>query len=159
MLATTLDHIRAHHPCASGWEKLLKHLGKTRSDDDVLPCAVILDSNELDDALWCCRCEPQHHREWRLFAVWCGRQVQYLMRDPRSVAALDVATRHATGVATDEDLAAASAAAWDAWDAALAAARDAASAAARDAALAAARAAQARAFRQLVTTGEVPPFF
>jgi hypothetical protein len=53
-------------------------------------------------------------RELRKFAVWCARQVQHLMTDPRSVAALDVAERHAEGLATDEELAAAGAAAWDA---------------------------------------------
>jgi len=66
-------------------------------------------------------------RELRLFAVWCARQVQHLMTDPRSIAALDVAERHANGEATDEELAAA-------WAAARDAARDAARAAARDAA-------------------------
>jgi hypothetical protein len=72
--------------------------------------------------------------------VWCARQVQHLMTDQRSLAALDVAERHANGEATDEELAAARAAACDAArDAAWAAARDAAWAAARDAAWDAAR--------------------
>ncbi len=55
-------------------------------------------------------------RELRLFAVWCARQVQHLMSDPRSVDAIDVAERYADGKATDDELAAAraaaSAAAW-----------------------------------------------
>ena len=83
-------------------------------------------------------------RELRKFAVRCARQVQHLMTDPRSVAALDVAERHAEGLATDEELNAAWAAAWAAWAAALAAwdaARDAARAAARAAAWDAARSA------------------
>ena len=53
----------------------------------------------------------------RLFAVRCARRVQHLMTDPRSIAALDVAERHARGEATDEEMKAASAAAWDAADA------------------------------------------
>lgn len=61
-------------------------------------------------------------RELRKFAVWCARQVQHLMTDPRSVAALDVAERHAEGLATDEELAAARAAGVAAWAAAWAAA-------------------------------------
>jgi hypothetical protein len=64
-------------------------------------------------------------RELRKFAVWSARQVQHLTTDPRSVAALDVAERHAEGLATDEELNAAWAAARAARDAALAA-RDAA---------------------------------
>ena len=73
----------------------------------------------------------------RLFAVRCARRVQHLMTDPRSIAALDVAERHAKGEATDEELAAARTAAWAAaWAAASAssAAATAACAAARTAA-------------------------
>ena len=43
-------------------------------------------------------------KELRLFAVWCERQVQHLMPDERSIAALDVAERRANGNATDEEL-------------------------------------------------------
>ena len=131
MITTTLNKIRDHSPCKEGWEKLLKHLGKTKADDEPLPFAVIVESNGLDDALWCCRTAPERDREWRLFAVWCARRVQHLMIDPRSVAALDVAERFARGEATVEELAAARDAAGAA---AGVAARDAAGAAARDAA-------------------------
>lgn len=72
-------------------------------------------------------------RELRLFAVWSARQAQHLMADPRSIAALDVAERHALGNATDEDLdaawSAAGSAAWSAADAARSAAGSAADAA------------------------------
>ena len=110
MLTTTLNRIREHRPCKEGWEKLLKHLGKTQGDDEILPYTVILDSNGLDDALWCCRAEPQYSREWRLFAVWCAEQVQPLMKDERSLDAIDVARKFAEGEATQEELNAA----WDA---------------------------------------------
>ena len=80
------------------------------------------------------------------------------MTDARSVAALEVAERHANGLATDDELEAgrAAARAAQAW----AVASDAASAAARAAAGAALAAAQAAAlaaaFRQLVSTGTLP---
>ena len=61
-------------------------------------------------------------RTLRLFAVWCARQVQHLMTDPRSVAALDAAERFANGEAAEDELAAADAAAAAAWAAARAAA-------------------------------------
>lgn len=48
----------------------------------------------------------------RRFAAWSARRVQHLMDDPRSIAALDVAERHADGLATDEELIAARDAAW-----------------------------------------------
>ena len=118
MITTTLNRTREHGPCKGGWQKLLSHLGKTQADDEPLPFSVILASNGIDDALWCCRAEPQHAKEWRLFAVWCARQVQHLMNDPRSITALDVAERHAVGAATDYELAAALEAAKSAvWDA------------------------------------------
>ena len=103
MIHTTLNAIRAHDPCVEGWRKLLAHLGQTEADDEPLPFATIVKSNGLDDALWCCRAAPEHDREWRLFAVWCARQVQHLMTDPRSVAALDVAERYANGQASKEE--------------------------------------------------------
>ena len=121
-MKTTLNKIRAHSPCKEGWEKLLKYLGKTKADDEPLLLLTILDSNGLDDALWCFRAIDGRDKEIRLYAVWCARQVQHLMRDPRSRAALDVAERYANGEATAEELAVAWAAAWDAaWDAGAAA--------------------------------------
>ena len=114
MITTTLKRIRDHKPCLEGWTKLLKHLGKTQADDEPLPFSIILESNGIYDALWCCRAEPQYAKEWRLYAVWCARQVQHLMTDSRSLAALDVAERYANGQATEPELAAAWDAAWDA---------------------------------------------
>jgi hypothetical protein len=144
MITTTLNKIRKHQPCADGWEKLLTHLGKTGADDEPLAFATILESNGLDDALWCCRAAPEYDKEWRLFAVWCARQVRHLMKDSRSLNALDVAERFANGLATEDELKAA----WDAaGDAAWDAAGDAARAAAGDAAWAAARAAAGYAAR------------
>ena len=152
MITTTLNRIREHDPCKCGWEKLLKYLGKTQADDEPLPFSVIVESNGIQDALWCCRAEPQHSKVWRLYAVWCARKVQHLMRDERSIAALDFAERHANGLATDDELRAARDAAlytvlgsamdssWAvAWEAAMDAARYAARASAWDAAWNAAR--------------------
>ena len=173
-ITTTLNAIRKHSPCKDGWERLLTHLGKTKADDEPLPLTVVLDSNGLDDCLWCLRVVDGYDREFRLFAVWCARQVQHLMTDQRSIDALDVAERYANGEATDKELSAAWDAARDAawaaarsaaWDAALAVARSAARAAARaalsaaraaawDAAWDAARAAQESKLRELLETGE-----
>ena len=50
-------------------------------------------------------------RQQREYALKCARRVQHLMRDPRSIAVLDVAERHLRGEATDEELAVARAAA------------------------------------------------
>ena len=150
MLTTTLNAIRDQDPCVDGWQELLAYLGKTGPDDEPLTFATILDSNGVDNALWALRCVTGHDRAIRHYAVWCARQVQHLMMDPRSVEALDVADRYADGLATDEELSAAEAAALAAaeaaakaaaWAAAKAAAEDAAWAAAQAAAWAAAQAA------------------
>ena len=177
-MKTTLNKIREHLPCTSGWEKLLRSLNKTKADDEPISIVQIIDSNGLDDALWCLRAITGHDREIRHYMFWCARQVQHLMTDPRSIAALDVAERFAYGLATQEELAAAGSAAWDAaraaagdagsagsaawaaawaaedvaWDAARAAedaAWAAAGNAAGDAAMAAARAAQEKKLREL----------
>lgn len=117
MITTTLNAIRAQHPCEDGWKRLLIDLGKTKADDEPLPLVTILDSNGIDDALWCLRAVEGYDKEKRVFAVWCARQVQHLLTDPRSIAAIDVAERFAYGKATQEELEAA----WAAADAARAA--------------------------------------
>ena len=169
---TTLNLIRSHSPSDKFWEKLLEHLGKTKADDEPLSLATILESNGLDDALWCLRAVPNCGKEARLFAVWCARQVQHLMADPRSLSALDVAERHANGKATDEEFSAACRAAWDAardadwsaagaaacvaaWGAARGAARDAFTIAARSAAGNAARQKQEKKFIEMFCQEEL----
>ena len=148
---TTLNRIRACHPCGidprkkplKGYQKLKAFLGPDYGDDTPIPYVVIAESNGLDDALWCCRAEPQYAKEWRLYAVWCARQVAHLMTDQRSKDALDVAERFALGDASQEELDAARTAAWAvAWAVARDAARTAARTAAWDAAGDAARAAE-----------------
>ena len=153
MIHITLNQILASDPCADGWAKILHARGKITeqqmqdavdggvvpksynklADDEAFPLSLAMESNGLDDVLWSLRCLPDEHRLWRKYAVWCARQVQHLMTDPRSTNALDVADRHADGLASDDELAAARAAAGDAGDAAWAAARAAARAAAVDA--------------------------
>ena len=142
-MTTTLRKIRAAGPCGMrlengqrfGYLKLRYHLGDGYVDDTPINIATILDSNGLDDALWCLRAVDGHAREMRLYAVWCARQVQSRLEDQRSLTALDVAERHANGAASNDELAAAWAAAWGARANAAYAAR--ANAAAYDAAYAA----------------------
>jgi hypothetical protein len=140
-LTTTLNRIRARGPCEDGWKRLLAGLGKTEADDEPLPFATIVRINGLNFALWCAGAEPQHEREWLLFAVWCGRQGQHRLTDPRSLAPEAAAEAAAEDDAEDD--------AEDAeWDAARAA--DAAAWAAAQAAWDAAREAQAAEFLRIV---------
>ena len=87
MMQTTLRKIRAAGPCGMrlkdgkrvGYLKLRHHLGKGYGDDTPVDIATIIDSNGVDDALWCLRAVDGHAREMRLYAVWCARQVQSLL--------------------------------------------------------------------------------
>jgi len=74
-MKTTLNKIRSHSPCRSGWTTLLNNLCKTKADDEPLAITTILDSNGLDDALWCLRAVDGYQREMRLYAVDCARAV------------------------------------------------------------------------------------
>lgn len=139
MITISLNKIRDKSPCHDGWGKVLrahKHLGM----DAEFPLTSVLNSNDLADTIWCFECLPEYNWLWRKYAVWCARQVQHSMTDERSVAALDVAWRHSDGMATDDELDAASDAAW---------------AAARDAAWAAARDAQQKKLIEILTAGAV----
>ena len=104
MKYTTLNKIKERSPCQDVWKKLLKHLGKTKADDELLPFAVILESNGLADALWCTRAAPEYSKEWRGLAIAYARRVQHLMKDPRSIKALDVAEAFLKGEATQAEL-------------------------------------------------------
>jgi hypothetical protein len=160
-MKTTLNKIRETAPCADGWRKLLTYLGKIQADDEPLSLLTILDSNGLDDTLYCLKAVEGYDREKHLFSVWCAWEVRGLM-SPDLIAVIEVAERYARLVATTKELLAAQSAVratvraaakvavqdavqYAAWAAARAAAkavaRDAAWAAARDAAWAAAWAA------------------
>ena len=132
---TTLNEIRAHAPCKDGWEKLLAHLGKTKADDEPLALLTVLESNGLDDALWCLRAASLD-RLSRHFQAWCAEKVlhHFEAERPGDMRVRDQIAMLRNDEATDLARAAARAAARDA-------ARDAASAAARAAARDAARAA------------------
>lgn len=150
MIYTTLNRIREHRPCDGGWKRLVRHLGTDFPKDAPFPLVEILNAEGegLDDCLWALRAEPQHAKLYRLYAVRRARSAQHLMKDPRSIAAIDVAERYAHGNATNDELAAAWDAAWVAekvewW----AATRAAAWAAASNAAWAAMRAATRAAMR------------
>lgn len=61
------------------------------------------------------RPEFMSDKDLRLYAVWCARQQQHLIRDERFIKLLDVSERHVYGLATDEELRNASADAGVRW--------------------------------------------
>ena len=125
--STTLNEIRKHDPCSSGWAKLLKGLSKTSPDDESLPLERILEINGLPDALWALRCVPGIDKQARLFACECAQRVAGNNKDPRVQACIDVVRRMAYGTVTEQERSAA-------WSAAESAAESAARSAAWSAA-------------------------
>ena len=137
VVTTTLRQIRQHNPCSEGWRTLLTFLGKTGADDDPLPLVTSLQSNGLDDALWCLRTVAGYDKEIIRFALACAQEVKHLMTDQRSLDALDALERHLEIPLSKQELdqvvaasraaaRAVEAAAWAAWAAAEAAVRSAA---------------------------------
>ena len=53
-MTLTLQEIRDHSPCQSGWKKLTKAVGNDMTTK--LSIGDVVLSNGLDDALWCFRC-------------------------------------------------------------------------------------------------------
>ena len=145
----TVDFVMGHAPCLKyPRERVASLLGGGKT---LLECLRI-DKVPAKDRIWLAtRKGACSERVQRLFACWRAEQVLPLFEraypgDDRPRMAIQVATAYADGEATPDEMAAASAAASDAMDAAWAAdryaARDAAWAAS-DAALAEARAAWA----------------
>ena len=144
MLYTTLKDIKAQHPCASGWSKLLKSLNKTKEDNELLSFLSILKSNGLSDALWCLRALKDNDRAVRLYAIWCARQVEHLDLTGVSRNINNISEQYENGNATFQELEAAREAALEAswgvaWDAAWGAAKEASWEAALEAARGAAK--------------------
>jgi hypothetical protein len=103
MKTTTLNKIRAHGLYADGWTGLLKNLGKIEADDEPLPFSVLVEASGLDYSLRCTKSAPEYNEEWRLFAVWCAKQVEHLLEN-RSITLFDIAERFAHGSASYEEL-------------------------------------------------------
>jgi len=145
-MKVTLEQLRTAGPCKEGYNRGVRLLqGEPFTEEDAyrttylgcdhdqpIPLEEIADRLGLQEALWATRCLEGHDRDLRLYGVWAVREIQHLLKDPRSWRVLDVAEAFANGKATAEELeearadAYASAAAYVASDAAAPAAYDAA---------------------------------
>jgi hypothetical protein len=103
-MTTTLNIIRSYRPCVTGWTKLLAYLGKTAADDEPLSLITILDSNGLNDAVWCLRTEPTPERTIQ-FALAVARRVEHLSTEAKTLN--DTTERYINGQETKEKLTAA----------------------------------------------------
>ena len=144
ILSTTFAKLKEFGACESGYKKLATNLGGITKygKNKPIDLLTILDSNGIEDCIWALRAaiEPDREKIARLFACDCAESVLPIFEsekpdDLRPRKAIQTARDYAVGLATQEQLDAARAAAWAAaWDAAGAAAWDAAWDAAGDAA-------------------------
>ncbi len=117
-MKTTLNKIRKFSPCGIkppggelfGMIKLMRTLGKTQTDDEPITIIQIIESNGIQDAIWCLRAVGGFDKEIRLFKVWCAGEVQHLMKNQKSIDTPNVSERYANRLATREELSAAYAA-------------------------------------------------
>lgn len=109
-ITTTLNALRTGRPpCILGWEKLLKFLGKTKADDEPLMISTILESNGLNDALWCLRKLPEEHYG-RVCWMTCdfAERVLHLFEadqpdDHRPRVAIEMGRRFARGEVSEQE--------------------------------------------------------
>ena len=105
---TTLNEIRAHHPCEASWKVLLLGLGKTQADDEPLAYSRIMEICGLSDCLWAiAHCHPRGKRICADFSLWCAEGVREHMSDPSAIAIVDMIREYLDGGCTIDHLQAA----------------------------------------------------
>jgi hypothetical protein len=113
---TTLRRIRDARPCEDGWRKLLAHLSRTGANDEPLSLLTVLDSNGLDDALWVLTYAMPDDRLARHYQAWCAEQALPIFeaKHPGDMRIREQIAMLRNDQASDDDRAAARAAAWHA---------------------------------------------
>lgn len=99
---TTLEAIRQNSPPHGLVDRLIKAGGHEQGSISI--ANMLRDDGQFSDAIWALRTVPGYAKRLQRFGLWSARQVQHLLIDRRSQDALDVAERHATGEASDEEL-------------------------------------------------------
>lgn len=78
-MKTTLNEIFKHNPCGQWRRLLLKNLGKTSSDDEPLDLMEILESDDIEGAVWSLRCFE--YRDYCLFLADVAESVLYIFEE------------------------------------------------------------------------------
>ena len=125
-MTTTFNKLKKAEACTSGYRTLAKHLGSVEEygADKEINLLTILDSNGLDDALWCLRATVQDcDKEKRLIACEFAESVLHIFEskrpnDDRPRKAIEAAKKFAAGEISKEDLITERRAAYDAYAAA-----------------------------------------
>ena len=102
MKTFTIEDIRSWEPCYDPAKHLPEDWEGTALD------ILKLEDIPVGDRLWVVlREDLLDDRTLRLFAVLCAKQARHLMKDERSLKALDVAQAYLEGEASEDDLASA----------------------------------------------------
>ena len=80
MVRITLNQIKKHNPCESGWEKLLKSLPDNMPLDQPFDFEHIIESNGLLDSIWAFRCLDNKELVVR-FAIKCAESVLHIFEE------------------------------------------------------------------------------
>jgi len=104
MVYTTLNKIHTLGSRQVEWEKLLQALNKSHPDDEKISLVQLLKISGLHFTLGCCQLIPEFDKHWRLYAVWCARQVVWSRQNNKEhLFAIAVAERFANGQATQAE--------------------------------------------------------
>jgi len=104
------------------WGKLLKHLGKTKADDEPLEMETILNINGISDAIWCLRALPDEYESVvRLFNCDMAEHVLHIFenkypKDKRPRESIRMSRAYSAGESTFDELNAAAVAAFNSLD-------------------------------------------
>lgn len=111
-MTTSFAKLKEAGACTSGYRTLAKHLGSVEEygEDKEINLLTILDSNGLDDALWCLRATHQDcDKEKRLIACEFAESVLHIFEskmpnDDRPRKAIEAARQFANGEISKEKM-------------------------------------------------------
>jgi hypothetical protein len=78
-LTTTLNRIKAIHPCPEGWSNGLEAAGKTKPDDEPIRFSDMAREIPFSNVMYCCRAEPDYYWFWRRIGLYMIEKLEPLI--------------------------------------------------------------------------------
>ena len=101
-MKTTIEEILKFNPCQSGIDEFTKKYGRTSGE---VFFAEILESNGIQDAIWCLRVFPDYDINVMEFKYLCARRVEHYDKSGVAKECLDVLELYLDGKASKKELA------------------------------------------------------
>ena len=103
-LSITLRLVQQHKPYSSMWKTLVKAHGGVSADfGKSFPLSTVLDSNSLEDTLWCFKCLPEYEAVFARFTLFLIRHAERYTNDKRVPYCKSIIKEYVKGeVSTDE---------------------------------------------------------